>query len=252
MARASGAPTAEGIRRVKASKPAGDRTSTTWVEPQLCKLVEKAPSGSDWIHEIKFGRLSDSRPNCRRACHFADPIGPGLDGQISFNRCRPEKAEGQLRLYRWRALWGCARRHPVVRADAGGDRRNCQGTSHLLRLRSPFHRRRGDRLYAADRAQGTPAEILAKPPKGIEFSAHFTEDGETIRKNACAHGLEGIVSTRAGRAYLQGTRHLDKEQILRSARLGPNHHSRRAAQERGLRTWYRYRFLLTRSTHFRG
>jgi ATP-dependent DNA ligase len=25
-----------------------------WVKPQLAKLVEKAPDGSDWLHEIKF------------------------------------------------------------------------------------------------------------------------------------------------------------------------------------------------------
>jgi hypothetical protein len=25
-----------------------------WVEPQLSKLVEKAPTGSRWVHEIKF------------------------------------------------------------------------------------------------------------------------------------------------------------------------------------------------------
>ena len=24
-----------------------------WVNPQLCKLVDKAPQGSDWLHEIK-------------------------------------------------------------------------------------------------------------------------------------------------------------------------------------------------------
>ena len=26
----------------------------TWIKPQLAKLVEKAPDGSDWLHEIKF------------------------------------------------------------------------------------------------------------------------------------------------------------------------------------------------------
>jgi ATP-dependent DNA ligase len=25
-----------------------------WIKPQLAKLVEKAPDGSDWLHEIKF------------------------------------------------------------------------------------------------------------------------------------------------------------------------------------------------------
>jgi ATP-dependent DNA ligase len=50
-------------RRSAAPAPAkrGPRETSTriaspprWIEPQLCKLVEKAPSGSDWVHEIKF------------------------------------------------------------------------------------------------------------------------------------------------------------------------------------------------------
>ena len=35
-------------RRVElASRPA-------WIKPQLAKLVEKAPDGPDWLHELKF------------------------------------------------------------------------------------------------------------------------------------------------------------------------------------------------------
>ncbi len=25
-----------------------------WIEPQLCRLVETAPSGPEWVHEVKF------------------------------------------------------------------------------------------------------------------------------------------------------------------------------------------------------
>src|ERR1700728_301614 len=25
-----------------------------WIEPELCRLVEKAPTGPEWVHEIKF------------------------------------------------------------------------------------------------------------------------------------------------------------------------------------------------------
>ena len=34
-------------RRIGLSPP-------TWIKPQLAKLVEKAPDGPDWLHEIKF------------------------------------------------------------------------------------------------------------------------------------------------------------------------------------------------------
>jgi ATP-dependent DNA ligase len=29
-------------------------SSPAWIKPQLAKLVEKAPDGPDWLHEIKF------------------------------------------------------------------------------------------------------------------------------------------------------------------------------------------------------
>ena len=29
-------------------------SSPTWIKPQLAKLVERAPGGHDWLHEIKF------------------------------------------------------------------------------------------------------------------------------------------------------------------------------------------------------
>src|SRR5580704_6235852 len=33
---------------------AGPASSPTWIKPQLAKLVEKAPDGPNWLHEIKF------------------------------------------------------------------------------------------------------------------------------------------------------------------------------------------------------
>jgi ATP-dependent DNA ligase len=35
-------------RRVKPASP------PAWIKPQLAALVNKAPDGSDWLHEIKF------------------------------------------------------------------------------------------------------------------------------------------------------------------------------------------------------
>ena len=41
----------------------------TWIEPQLCKLATKAPSGARWAHEIKLdgyrmaARIEDGRVN---------------------------------------------------------------------------------------------------------------------------------------------------------------------------------------------
>ena len=41
----------------------------SWVKPQLCKLVDEPPDGSEWLHEIKYdgyrihAALTAARPN---------------------------------------------------------------------------------------------------------------------------------------------------------------------------------------------
>jgi len=32
----------------------GQASPPAWIKPQLAKLIEKAPDGPDWLHEIKF------------------------------------------------------------------------------------------------------------------------------------------------------------------------------------------------------
>jgi ATP-dependent DNA ligase len=39
---------------IPARQKVGSTFPPTWIKPQLAKLVEKAPDGSDWLHEIKF------------------------------------------------------------------------------------------------------------------------------------------------------------------------------------------------------
>jgi bifunctional non-homologous end joining protein LigD len=50
------------------------------------------------------------------------------------------------------------------------------------------------------------AALLRKPPAGIVYSDHEGGDGETFRRAACEHRLEGIVSKRLDRPYLPGDR----------------------------------------------
>src|SRR5438105_11003545 len=55
-------------RRVKPATP------PAWIKPQLAALVDKAPDGPDWLHEIKFDG-SDARPTGRR--ESTNPDSPG-------------------------------------------------------------------------------------------------------------------------------------------------------------------------------
>lgn len=44
----------EGAALAETARPKAVRAMPTFVEPQLCKLVERAPSGSGWGHEVKL------------------------------------------------------------------------------------------------------------------------------------------------------------------------------------------------------
>jgi bifunctional non-homologous end joining protein LigD len=42
-------------RKPKPPKPSQeDAHPPKWIEPQLTRLVEEAPEGPDWLHEIKY------------------------------------------------------------------------------------------------------------------------------------------------------------------------------------------------------
>ena len=42
-------------RKVKSTMPVAEAAHPpTWIEPQLTRLVEEAPGGADWLHEIKY------------------------------------------------------------------------------------------------------------------------------------------------------------------------------------------------------
>jgi ATP-dependent DNA ligase len=52
---------------IPARQTVGSPPPPAWIKPHLAKLVEKAPDGPDWLHEIKFdgyrmhARLDDGR-----------------------------------------------------------------------------------------------------------------------------------------------------------------------------------------------
>ena len=71
-----------------------------WVEPQLAKLVEKAPTGPQWVHEIKFDGYSDGRANRTGEGSASHPVGTRLDGKVSRHGCGVRKAPGQDGLHR--------------------------------------------------------------------------------------------------------------------------------------------------------
>jgi bifunctional non-homologous end joining protein LigD len=178
----------------------GPTSPPAWIKPQLAKLVEKAPDGSDWLHEIKLdgyrmhARLDTGRVQIltRRANDWtekypaiATAIG-GLpaqnayldgelcgmlpDGRTAFNLIQnaTDTGEGSLVFFLFDLLF----------LDG-------ENLTHL-----PLVERK-NRL----------ASFLKGAPDSLRYNDHQIGHGPEFHRLACEHGVEGIVSKRTTGLY---------------------------------------------------
>src|SRR5271166_2460761 len=94
-----------------------------WIPPQLTKLVDAAPEGDQWLHEIKFDGYRMHARLDRGAVKLLTRTGldwthkyPPIAAAVSALSARAD-------LSRRRAARGLPRRHHLVRHDPGGVRR---------------------------------------------------------------------------------------------------------------------------------
>lgn len=195
---------------VDAPSLGSDRGSATlppaFVEPQLATLVDQAPSGQEWLHEIK------------------------LDGY----RCQVRLVRGEVTIHtrgghdwtdRFRALANAAAALPardalfdgeIVVLDGGG-------VSSFAALKEALHTGRQDDmvLYAFDLLHLDGADLRSLPllerkrrledfisaapdSSRLRYSDHVLSDGPHIVRQACRLGAEGIVSKRTDAPYRSG------------------------------------------------
>ena len=172
-----------------------------WIEPQLSKLATKAPSGAQWVHEIKLdayrmaARIEDGRVKLLTRS--------GLDWTAKYLATGAALAKLKVTTaYLDGELCG-------VRPDGVTSFELMQqGGEGLTYFAFDLIELDGEdiaRLPLLERKKQLAA-LLRKPPAGIVYSDHQGGDGEVFRRAACRHGLEGIVSKRLDRPYLPGDR----------------------------------------------
>jgi DNA ligase D-like protein (predicted ligase) len=178
-----------------------------WIPPQLCQPVETAPSGPQWVHEIKLdGFRMSARVDRGRAQLLTRT---GLDWSVKYpsiiaalGRVKVQSAylDGEL-------------------CGVGAD-----GLPTFSLTQAASDGERGVRLvyYAFDLlhldGRATAAlplierkallQPLVTDIPGLQFNDHEAGDGELIRKHAGQLGFEGIVSKTIGAPYAPGTRGL--------------------------------------------
>jgi DNA ligase D-like protein (predicted ligase) len=178
-----------------------------WIPPQLTQLVDKAPSGPQWLHEIKLdgfrmaARIDRGQVKLltRTGLDWSDKY-PAVLTALATVRAKFAYLDGEL----------CA-----VGAD---------GMPSFAEMQAATDGARGVRLvfYAFDllhldgrdtaRLPLTERKALLQPIVtdilGMQFNGHEIGDGELIRQHACKLGFEGVVSKTADAPYAPGNRGL--------------------------------------------
>jgi bifunctional non-homologous end joining protein LigD len=192
-------------KKAKAAEPRKVGRLPQFVEPQLCKLVERAPSGTGWAHEVKFDgyrlqlRVEDGEAVLRTR--------KGLDWTRKFSAIA-EAAE---------ALPDCIIDGEACALDHHGapdfaalqaalsedDSRDLIFFAFDLLFAGGFDLRGLPLSQRKDALQTLLASIKARK-QTLRYVDHFETGGDAVLQSACKMHLEGIVSKELDAPYTSG------------------------------------------------
>ena len=195
-------PAAKTVRKAASSKPAA---MPDFIDPQLCHVVERPPSGEGWIHEIKFDgyraqlriEAGQAMVRTRKGLDWTDRFGAiaqacaGLPDAIIDGEIVALDTEGAPDFAALQAAIADERTDELVffafdlLLEGGEDLRP-------LKLAD-----RKDRLKALLGTVRRAAPLL-------RYVEHFDTGGDAVLLSACKLSLEGIVSKQANAPYMSG------------------------------------------------
>ncbi|MBV9549944.1 MAG: DNA ligase D, partial [Alphaproteobacteria bacterium] len=173
-----------------------------FVEPQLCRLVEQPPGGSDWGHEVKFDgyRMQLRVENGKAALRTRK----GLDWTGKFSAIAKAAAklpdclmDGEI----------CALDHNGAPDFAALQAALSDGkTEPLIFFAFDLLFTEGEDLRPLPLSQRKERleALLKKRDSHLRYVEHFTSGGEAVLQSACRMNLEGIVSKRLAASYRSG------------------------------------------------
>ena len=173
-----------------------------FMPPQLCTPVDRAPSGHDWVHELKLdGYRMQAHVNAgtvrlltRSGLDWTDRLRGAANGLAHLPDC---VIDGEL----------CAL-DPDDKPDFAALQASMEaGTTGALVFFAFDLLRKGSKdlrpLPLLDRKKAL-ATLLDPAPAGVRYLAYFNAAGDAILRSACQFGLEGIVSKKADAPYTAG------------------------------------------------
>ena len=167
------------------------------LQPCLPRPAKEPPAGPGWIHEIKhdgFRILARREAEARAAVHTQ---------RLRFHRAVPEDRRRRSR--------ACRCGHACSTARPSWSTNDGLSVFDLIRYRLRDH----DAVLCAfdlieldgedlrwrplEHRKARLADLLRGVRDGIAFNQHFTADGSTVFRHACALGCEAIVSSDSAR-----------------------------------------------------
>ncbi|MDB5407220.1 MAG: ligase [Rhodospirillales bacterium] len=209
--RAAGQTSAAPKKDPRPNKDAG-RTKATpakdlpdFIPPQLCRLVDRPPSGAGWAHEIKFD-------------------GYRLQLRVAAGKATLKTRKGLDWTEKFGAIAKAAAHLPDAIIDGEVVALNEQGAPDFAMLQAALSEGMSDDLIffafdlffadgedlrplpLAKRKQRLAALLRGSPDKSalIRYVEHFESGGDAVLRSACRMSLEGIVSKRLDAPYASG------------------------------------------------
>jgi len=184
------------------AKPAKKTVMPKFTPPQLCKLVDRPPTGEGWVHEIKFDgyrmqlRIEDGKAALRTRT--------GLDWSKRF----PQLIKDAESL-------------PDVLIDGEVVALDEAGSPSFAGLQAALSEEKTEDLiyFAFDLLHADGQDLTELPlsdrknrlktllpadGERIRYVEHFTSGGEAVLQSACRMSLEGVVSKKLDAPYRSG------------------------------------------------
>jgi DNA ligase D-like protein (predicted ligase) len=190
-----------GLRSAAAALPA-------WIRPQLTQLVDRAPEGERWLHEIKFDGYRMHARLDRGAVKLLTRTGldwtrkyPAIARAVTSLGARQAYLDGELCGV---GPDGVTSFNIVQLASDSGN-----ATSLVFFLFDLLHLDGEDWTVRPliDR-KARLAALLSSMPSPLHYCDHQIDHGRAFHEQACKASLEGIVSKRADAPYASGNRGL--------------------------------------------
>ena len=191
-----------------------------FVQPELATLVDEAPRGDDWLHEVKFdgyraicrveGEAAEIRS--RNGKDWTAPYGVLAD-ELAALPVESAMLDGEVVVQLPDGTTSFEQLRRVTGNDGAERSHRGSGRGRLLYYVFDLLFLNGfDLLDAAiEERRDLLRRLIAQMGEGgrILFSEHIPGDGPTVLQRACDLGLEGIVSKRSATRYRPGARGAD-------------------------------------------